>query len=286
MASESQTSDLAVGEHRHPPGREPAEAGRLAGVVLQRDQLLPEGDAALPEHEPGAQRPGGVVLVPDEERVGHASGLVRWHAPMHGSATLFLVRHGETDWNAAGRWQGQTDVPLNARGREQAREIADRLRAGGDRGRSPRATSCGRGTPPSSSRPSSGSCVDHLDPDLRERRFGCFEGLTREEVAARFPEAWARYLADPGPAPPGGRVARRARSGGSCPPSPRRPPGSPGPLARRHARRGDARAARRAPGRCPGRRRPAWPLHGIQNGHVFRVTLEGGRIAAAERVGA
>src|ERR1041384_7698678 len=37
---------------------------------------------------------------------------------------LFLVRHGETEWNAIGRLQGHTDIPLNARGREQAIAIA------------------------------------------------------------------------------------------------------------------------------------------------------------------
>src|SRR5580698_5430899 len=41
---------------------------------------------------------------------------------------LFLVRHGETDWNVAGRWQGHTDIALNERGREQARIVAERLR--------------------------------------------------------------------------------------------------------------------------------------------------------------
>jgi broad specificity phosphatase PhoE len=41
--------------------------------------------------------------------------------------TLLLIRHGETDWNAGGRWQGHADIPLNERGRAQARQLAEKL---------------------------------------------------------------------------------------------------------------------------------------------------------------
>ena len=202
---------------------------------------------------------------------------------MHGSATLFVARHGETDWNAAGRWQGQTDVPLNPRGREQARDLAARLRreavaavASSDllRARSTAEIVAAE----------LGLSVNHLDPGLRERRFGCFEGLTRDEVAARFPEAWARYLDDPGPAPPGGE-SREALLGRLLP--------AVAAAARLHAgpvlvvMHGGAMRALLAE-HLVGMPRPssaAWPLHGIQNGHVFRVTLEDGRVAAAERFG-
>lgn len=44
---------------------------------------------------------------------------------------FWFLRHGETDWNGAGRWQGRTDVPLNARGEDQARAAGPLLQGAG-----------------------------------------------------------------------------------------------------------------------------------------------------------
>ena len=112
---------------------------------------------------------------------------------------VFLTRHGETDWNAAGRWQGHTDVPLNDHGRGQARAVAEALRGEGlpaivssDLCRA-RETAQIIGT-------SLGIEIAYVDADLRERMFGVFEGLTRAECERIHPEAWRAWVEEQRPA--------------------------------------------------------------------------------------
>lgn len=109
--------------------------------------------------------------------------------------TLFLARHGETEWNRIGRWQGRTDIPLSEVGRAQAQALAERLR---DRGITEiHASDLSRARETAEIVASAfGVSNVRLDPRLGERGFGCFEGLTREECAERHAEAWQRYLAD------------------------------------------------------------------------------------------
>jgi broad specificity phosphatase PhoE len=114
---------------------------------------------------------------------------------------VFLARHGETEWNRVGRWQGRTDIPLSHVGRAQARDLGERLRGRGiveihtsDLSRARETADIVAGI--------LGIVHVGVDPRLRERGFGCFEGLTREECAARHPEAWERYLADRRVTPP------------------------------------------------------------------------------------
>ncbi|MGI5236530.1 histidine phosphatase family protein [Dactylosporangium sp. CA-139066] len=104
---------------------------------------------------------------------------------------LILWRHGQTEWNAAHRIQGQTDTPLSTVGVSQARESAPRLAAlrptvvvASDLKRA--ATTAGALVEVS------GLPVTY-DPRLRERGFGEWEGHTHAEATERWPEAFARW---------------------------------------------------------------------------------------------
>lgn len=97
---------------------------------------------------------------------------------------LLLVRHGESTWNADGRWQGQADPPLSEHGRRQANAAASAvgtvdaivtsdLERAADTG-AILARALG---------------VDHVatDAGLRERDAGSLSGMTREDIFVRFP---------------------------------------------------------------------------------------------------
>lgn len=99
---------------------------------------------------------------------------------------LYLVRHGETDWNLARRIQGATDVPLNDTGRDQALATGRLL----SRRRldavitSPLSRAFETGAIIAAEL---GLAVPSTDADLVERQYGEAEGLDYREVAERFP---------------------------------------------------------------------------------------------------
>jgi broad specificity phosphatase PhoE len=119
---------------------------------------------------------------------------------------LLMARHGQTDLNVGERWQGRTDLPLNAQGRAQARALAAQLP--GDVGAivaSPMLRA--RQTAELVAAPL-GLAVE-FDPSFRERDFGVFEGLSGDEARVRYPAlaaADAAYRWDL--EPPGAEAAR------------------------------------------------------------------------------
>lgn len=97
---------------------------------------------------------------------------------------LYAFRHGQTDWNRDGRIQGHLDVPLNDRGREQARALIPHLRRLGVQAFLSSDLSRARETAEIAAR---GLGVEvSTDRGLREIFLGQAQGLTREEIASRF----------------------------------------------------------------------------------------------------
>jgi probable phosphoglycerate mutase len=109
------------------------------------------------------------------------------------STRILLVRHGETDWNAAGRIQGHSDTPLNAAGRLQARRAAQRLAREPIRALYSSDLARAFETATIIGVPLGLTVV--ASPQLRERRYGEWEGLTAAEIQAHYPEQFAIWRA-------------------------------------------------------------------------------------------
>jgi probable phosphoglycerate mutase len=117
-------------------------------------------------------------------------------------SSLYLLRHGETEWNVAGRRQGHLDSPLTARGQQQGREVGSRLReliepddvslfASSPLGRAhhtARLVASELGLSPDAIRE---------DPRLAEHHMGAWQGLTNAEVEERFPGALSKRRGSP-----------------------------------------------------------------------------------------
>jgi probable phosphoglycerate mutase len=109
---------------------------------------------------------------------------------------LLLWRHGQTTWNVEGRFQGQTDIPLDATGEQQAERAARLLAALHPDAIISSDLSRAMATAAPLSR-LTGLTVT-TDKDLRERHGGAWEGLTNAEIRTRYPVEYAQWL------PPGG----------------------------------------------------------------------------------
>ena len=101
---------------------------------------------------------------------------------------LLLVRHGQSEWNAQGRWQGQADPHLSDHGREEARLAARALRGVAGIVFSSPLLRARETAEIISSQVADGSVF--VEPDLREIDVGEFSGLTNDEIAERLPDAW------------------------------------------------------------------------------------------------
>ncbi len=124
---------------------------------------------------------------------------------------LILIRHPQTDWNAEGRYQGQTDVPLNEVGRAQSREVAAALATTAIT--AVYASDLRRARELAEAIASAAGVPLHLDPRLREIDQGEWEGLLGKEVRDRWPDLLERRSVDPGGfAPPGGERFTDVRS--------------------------------------------------------------------------
>ena len=108
---------------------------------------------------------------------------------------IILIRHGQTEWNLSGRYQGQSDIPLSEEGLKQAECLArnfplpavDAVYAS-DLQRAAVTAKCIAGR---------FQCPLYLEPALREMNFGDWEGLDYAAIAKQWPEEVQNFFGHP-----------------------------------------------------------------------------------------
>ena len=123
---------------------------------------------------------------------------------------LLLIRHGETDWNHEGRWQGQIDIALNQKGREQADQTAKQLKE-----RPIEAiysSDLQRASQTANILAKAKGLNVQMDARLREIHQGEWQGLLVSEIEARHAALYEQRSKDPYAfAPPGGESTSQVR---------------------------------------------------------------------------
>ncbi len=107
---------------------------------------------------------------------------------------LLLTRHGQTDWNIAGRYQGQSDVPLNQTGQTQAAQIAKRLST--ETIHAIYTSDLSRAANTAQAIADFHQLEIKKDSRLRELSFGDWEGMTYKEMAAHSPDLFSKWMTD------------------------------------------------------------------------------------------
>jgi probable phosphoglycerate mutase len=128
--------------------------------------------------------------------------------PAPAETHLIAIRHGETEWNSEGRFQGHLNSTLNREGRAQAQALAERM------SREPfdllLSSDLGRALQTASAVAMRTGHEIVVEPRLRERRMGIFQGLTAQEVEQRYPGDYARFKSrDPDYVIPDGESMRQ-----------------------------------------------------------------------------
>lgn len=124
--------------------------------------------------------------------------------------TLLLIRHGQTEWNVLGKYTGQSDIPLNAAGRREAKLLAKELEKN-----PPEAIVSSdliRAYETANILAMPFDLPVHQDRNLREINQGVWEGMYFPEIKAKYAAEFAAREKDPlAVAPPGGETVGQVR---------------------------------------------------------------------------